>query len=645
MGFGIRVPGVRVSTRGVRVGPRFANVGVSTRGRVSGSVGPRIARVSASPRGVRIGTGLGPGSASIGRGGVRLGAGVGPVFGSVGRGGVRAGVGIGPVWGSTQLGGRSKNRSVGSSPREKMNLSLEYKNYKDNLLGSGSSRRTKEELRIASINALLAGLDYLVAPFEDFYSTKPFDFESKTLDLLAEDIAVRTLIDSKRLAKRPDSIPEVPPVESTKQSVITRFAEAGLHRPPHPGAFLGLGSEFNPTNDELLNWALAKTRASSSAAKKMFSGKSIRNEAAELAHKTGAELRVRIAQWETEKRLFESKVDEEVQKEQIRLTEQREALIISQTPLWEMISEKKLEIQSLQETAIAMIRKAQSLFAEGDPAITTLVLQAVMSDNAGSAAPIGLDDGDLLVVMTAPAMTEVIWPEKTEIKTSMTVSKKNKSEMTTDYTVYLLSHTVATAFEAFTASPKVNQVRVLVLDDDENASFFERRLVGVLDINRNVYESIPKKWLSSPTAKAAIGVTNRWQEALETGNPDYILQVAHWFEGGSISAITSFMREILEMLSIPAERFITYVDKPKSKRPRLVDLTESNVNTSDSIQIIVSEESDIMKSLDLPIELLNTPDFWIFCLILGQLWDQEEVDIEMIKTEASELSSVLYSID
>jgi hypothetical protein len=69
------------------------------------------------------------------------------------------------------------------------------------------------------------------------------------------------------------------------------------------------------------------------------------------------------------------------------------------------------------------------------------------------------------------------------------------------------------------------------------------------------------------------------------------------------------------------------------------------VNTSDSIQIIVSEESDIMKSLDLPIELLGSPDFWIFCLLLGQQWDLEEVDIEKIKIEASELASVLYPCD
>ena len=644
MGFGIRVPGVRISTSGVRVGPRFANVGVSTRGRVSGSVGPRIARVSASPKGVRIGTGFGPGRVSVGRGGVRIGAGIGPVFGSVGRGGVRAGVGAGPVWGSTRLGGRSA-RSVSSSPREKMNLSLEYQNYKDDLLSSGSSRRTRDELRIASINALLAGLDYLVAPFENFYSPKPFEFDPKTLDQWAENLAIRTLIDAKKLTKQPDSVPDIPTLESTKKAVAAQLGENGLRRPIHPGKFFGLSTEDVPTEDELLIWALTTTRASSTTAKKIFSAKSIRKEATEMARQKRIELPSLIAQWETERQKFDNKVDEEVQKEQNRLAEQREALVANLTPIWELIYETKSEIQLMQKASIAMIDEAHRLFTEGDPAVTTLVLQTVMSDNAGSAAPIGMDNGDLLVVMTAPVMDEVIWPEKTEIKTSMTVRKKNKAEMITDYTMYLLSHTVATAFEAFAASSKVTQVRVLVLDEAEDTNFFERRLVGALDINRNAYTTIPKDWLSSPTAKTALGVTNRWQEALATGNPDYILQIADWFEAGSISAITGFTLEILEMLSSPSDRFITYLHKPKSKRPKLIDLTEATVNTSDSIQIIVSEESDIMKSLDLPIELLGRPDFWIFCLLLGQQWDLEEVDIEKIKIEASELASVLYPCD
>ena len=59
MGFGLRIPGVRVSTRGIRVGPKFANVKVG-RGGVRASVGPRIARVSVGSRGITASTGLGP---------------------------------------------------------------------------------------------------------------------------------------------------------------------------------------------------------------------------------------------------------------------------------------------------------------------------------------------------------------------------------------------------------------------------------------------------------------------------------------------------------------------------------------------------------------------------------------------------------
>ncbi len=60
MGFRFKLaPGIRVSTRGVRIGPRVANVRVG-RGGAGVSVGPRAARVHVGTRGVGVSSGVGP---------------------------------------------------------------------------------------------------------------------------------------------------------------------------------------------------------------------------------------------------------------------------------------------------------------------------------------------------------------------------------------------------------------------------------------------------------------------------------------------------------------------------------------------------------------------------------------------------------
>jgi hypothetical protein len=198
VGFGIGVPGFRISTRGVRVGPRIANVGIG-RGGLRASAGPRIANVS------------------VGRGGVRVGSGVGPLFVSnrgvgVSAGGLRvsnrgvgASVSPGPFWfgagtrwpsfsslshpGAWASYARStKQRIIGGNgslgavthqpstppaqPRNfsrlntrpgqifgapLANMGKQFLQYQNNLISSGVKRRNKYEIRSAAAQALLFG--------------------------------------------------------------------------------------------------------------------------------------------------------------------------------------------------------------------------------------------------------------------------------------------------------------------------------------------------------------------------------------------------------------------------------------------------------------------------------------------------------
>ena len=175
MGFGIRLPGLRISTRGVRVGPRMANVRVG-RGGVRASVGPSFARVSAGSRGVTVGSRIGP--VGVSNRGVRVGGGIGPVRASVGTGRASAGLGLGPFWLGT--GGRKRRhrtpasrtrsgprtsevRNLYGDSRARPNVASSYGDYRADLAASGVQRRNKFEIHDAAMQAWLMDMAPLVA--------------------------------------------------------------------------------------------------------------------------------------------------------------------------------------------------------------------------------------------------------------------------------------------------------------------------------------------------------------------------------------------------------------------------------------------------------------------------------------------------
>jgi len=175
MGFGIRLPGVRVSTRGIRVGAGFANVRVG-RGGVGASVGPRIARVSVSNRGVSASAGLGPVHISTRGAGVRV-AGI-----SVSNRGVGASISPGPFWLGGNLSGR-RSRTGGARTNRKYtaglqqginnssttflrvspSLSSSFAEYQADLRNAGVTRRNRFEVRSAAAQSIFWELSTIVS--------------------------------------------------------------------------------------------------------------------------------------------------------------------------------------------------------------------------------------------------------------------------------------------------------------------------------------------------------------------------------------------------------------------------------------------------------------------------------------------------
>lgn len=208
MGFGFGVPGFRISTRGVRVGPRIANVRVG-RGGAGVSVGPRIARVSVGTGGVRVGSGVGPLYVSNRGAGVSVGGGLGGI--GVSTRGLSGFVGPGPFWfggglrwpslrglsgasgraGGGVRPGRGLHGGGASGVRYTMplrhsvmtagrifssnlpNLAAQHASLKVQLAAAGVKRRNKYEIRQAAAEALLWGCASAVSVLRAYHPVQP----------------------------------------------------------------------------------------------------------------------------------------------------------------------------------------------------------------------------------------------------------------------------------------------------------------------------------------------------------------------------------------------------------------------------------------------------------------------------------------
>ena len=204
MGFGIRFPGVRISTKGVRVGPRIANVKVG-RGGIRASVGPSFARVSVGSRGVIVGSRVGP--IGVSNRGVRISGGVGPVRASIGGGGY-AELAAGPFW--LGKGGRRRRqnstsvtrshfsshtpegRNLYGDSRARPNAVGNYREYMANLASSGVQRRNKFEIHDAAMQAWLMDM----APLVDLARPYP-ESKKPVIPALPDDSDIRKLATSE----------------------------------------------------------------------------------------------------------------------------------------------------------------------------------------------------------------------------------------------------------------------------------------------------------------------------------------------------------------------------------------------------------------------------------------------------------------
>lgn len=375
MGFGFGVPGIRISTRGVRVGPSWASVSAG-RGGVRATAGPRLGRVSVGSRGAGVTSGIGP--LTVGSGGARLSGGIGPVRASVGSRGASAALSAGPFWlgGNAGRSGRARSSgrhrssfrsSVAPSATQRINrvsLTDHYESYRLALQNAGVKRRNKVEMAAAAVQAVMFELAAMVA------WSQPY----------------------ARVQK-----PNVPQVPSEPEIAA------------HVKQTMRVTGEWK--------WWRKQSRET-------------------LADRT------------------------------LELTKQIE-----------------VEHQILREAC----DEAYAQFEQLEPRITTLVMQAILADNGVPASPVGVENGDVLVLMTFPESQELIWPEKAnfDVLPSVSVKKRTKADQAELYKQILFRFLLATGKEVLTAHDGIRSVRIVAVDGAHTGSLATQPVRGELILDRS----------------------------------------------------------------------------------------------------------------------------------------------------------------
>jgi hypothetical protein len=525
-------------------------------------------------------------------------------------------------------------------------MSDSYAQYRQDLASSGGTRRNRDELRMAGINAAFSSAVPLLAPLQQFTRpTQPVPSQSD-LKKWASNWARQVLSSQGRYKPSSIVIPNPPTDAELLKAATDQLSREGTKRPAHPILQHGFLTEGMPSRQQVETWAKQRVKSETGLGKRLFRGGQVKSQVETLVNDS-------MKRFESDHQTWA----EQIKKFDLKVTEISDVLRESARKLREELQLKKdaeevevLNIAALRGEEQAAVRRViedtYKLYEQGDPTITTIVLQAAFSDNEGSAAPVGIDEKDLLVVMTAPSANDVIWPESFDAHQYITAKKKTKDDRETEYSIFLMCHTLATAKEAFTVATKIQRIKILVLDEkDSDKDPFKRPLLAALQIDRAKAARIPNGVNSLPAVAAGIEAMNSWDQAVQSGNPYAIVQWAEWFESVGCKPYLDFHRTGLEMLVPFDECFGSWNDQPRSKRPKFMDFTEPATNTSDEVQVVEDLSADDLEVLDLSVEEMNTHDFWMLCALLAENWDADEVDLPALKEQASAMVACLYPFE
>jgi hypothetical protein len=501
-------------------------------------------------------------------------------------------------------------------------------------------------MRIAGINAAFAAVLPTLAPLQEFSAPSVSLPDESSRRKWAENWSKQVLSArgefSVHLLDEPERLSDAE-LELHAQS---KLAEKGVHAPMHPACVLGFKKPRTPDEDDLYAWSTARARSELGFFTFMLMRRRRKATIHRIAQQTHSDITSAIPIWESATDKYQLDLTQAINvlasEDQKRVSE----LSLKRNRQLAQLNDLRQQRFDLQESALSMITAARDAFESGDSVMSLIVLQAAFSDNGGTAAPVGLHSGDLLVIMTAPSAEEILWPEQLKVGQTLSAKKRSRKDVELDYGIFLLCHTLATAKEAFTVAKDVRRVKIVVIDPDNvNVNMFDRNVLGVLTIDRDRCSNLPKRMSDLPSVVHGLTAMEYWNSAIEAGDAERIYSLINHFEAEGFQSYFDFHTATVRAVDSFTDCYEDLLGVPKQQRRTLSDYTDADVNTTDEISVSDDLTEADLEILDLNADEMSTTDFWILCTLLADCWDDQSVDVAELKKTASQIASCLYPFE
>jgi len=479
-------------------------------------------------------------------------------------------------------------------------------------------------MRWAGIQAAMLSISPLLAANQKHDSIILQLPDSLQLDQRAKEIAEREIrsegLAVRNKAKKTEAVPEHYRIDA-----IRVLRARGIFRPEHPASKYGWPIEEVPPFDFL----------------KKYAKKNLGKE-----KRTIEDFTVLVAQqheeWLGISSNYEVLLNDEIEnlvRENKLLSEEYED---EKKRVEDAIAQRTLEIQEEQKKLLDVIRATFKLFGDGDVVVTTIVLQASFSDNGGTAAPVGIDGADLLVLMSVPEPREVVWPERVELENFTSAAQKTEDEINAEFGTYVLAHAIATARETFAIADKIQRVRVIVLDEEiQGAAVMDRRALLKLTMNRSSDADFSLDDALATKVNQLTAFLSKWSDQVLKKSEEYTYELIKEWERKEHKTFSDSIVGLTQKIENSSCEFERWTGIPVNTRPLFIDLVDPNASSESDIEFSQNIEVDDFGVMDLHAEERTSIYFWIMVSLLAEVWDSEEIDESEIRTRAIDLSLLL----
>ena len=520
---------------------------------------------------------------------------------------------------------------------QRPNLGAVYSTYRKETSDSG--RRTRDQMRHAGIMAAVLGVAPMFAMVQPFETPSVFAPSDESLKRTARRIARRLLVDEGAIRAEQDAVPPSLSPTDAQDAAVRRLGGRGIRPPVHPSIGLGWHKSEMPDAQFLGRIARVNLRDQFGPIQRLV-GRQYTKALAEEVKTLYNALLEEQERWREKKNEYETLVREEAEALVSAREAERDSVAATNALEDDKVEERSREVEKEQFRVLELIRDAYKRYRNGDETLVSIVLQACFSDNGGTAAPVGSDQGDLLVLMSVPSRDSVVWPEEISFGQTISARKRKKAEIAEEFENYVFCHAVATARESMMVATNSDRVRVIVLDDEDSSTdLLSRRVIGALNWDRRMTSEM-EEYHSESTVAELRQFVQSWFDADARGDSAHLYgQMNHWETTGVIAwsravehfgSVSQYFRPSME----------SWVQSSRSARPVLRDLIDEG-SSGEEVETAFEVEDDDLDVLSLDVAEVGSAHFWVLASLIADVWEDDEIDVDELRTVASTIASVV----